>query len=154
MKKILVLNGVNLNMFGRRDARHYGICTLPEIDQELIALGNSLGVQVETFQTNNEGAMVERIHTALDDGTQAVLINAGAWTHYSYALRDALEMLTVPIIEVHMSHIDARESFRQRSVLAPVVTGRISGFGIQSYLLALRAAVSLLESPERRSSGD
>lgn len=145
-KKVLVLHGINLNMFGRRDARHYGTATLADIDRALTALGQELGVQVETFQTNHEGAMVERIHRALDDGTEAVVINAGAWTHSSYALRDALEMLPVPVVEVHMSHIDAREPFRHHSVLAPVVVGRISGFGVQSYLLGLRAAVSLMET--------
>ncbi|MEJ5347804.1 MAG: type II 3-dehydroquinate dehydratase [Desulfosoma sp.] len=144
MKKILVLHGVNLNMFGRRDSKHYGTWTLTEIDQALVELGAVLGVHVETFQTNREGEMVERIHAALDDGTNAIVINAGAWTHYSYALRDALEMLSIPIVEVHMSHIDAREPFRRQSVLAPVVSGLISGFGVQSYLLGLRAAVSLL----------
>lgn len=144
MKKILVLHGVNLNMFGRRDPRHYGTATLADIDRALTALGHELGVQVETFQTNQEGDMVERIHRALDDGTEAVVINAGAWTHYSYALRDALEMLPVPVVEVHMSHIDARDDFRRHSVLTPVVAGRISGFGVQSYLLGLRAAVSLM----------
>ncbi len=144
MKKVLVLHGVNLNMFGQRDSKHYGTWTLAEIDRALVELGAALGVQVETFQTNMEGAMVERIHAALDDGTNAIVINAGAWTHYSYALRDALEMLSMPIVEVHMSHIDAREPFRQQSVLAPVVTGRVSGFGVQSYLLGLRAAVSSL----------
>jgi len=156
MKRVLVLHGVNLNMFGRRNARHYGTWTLADIDRELAALGRDLGVQVETFQTNREGEMVERIHRAMDDGTQAVVINAGAWTHYSYALRDALEMLPVPVVEVHMSHIDARDAFRRRSVLAPVVAGRISGFGIQSYLLGLRAAVALMDvaAPSPEDGGD
>ncbi|ROQ92318.1 type II 3-dehydroquinate dehydratase [Desulfosoma caldarium] len=148
MKKVLVLHGVNLNMFGRRNARHYGTCTLAEIDRALVELGAALGVHVETFQTNQEGDLVERIHAALDDGTDAIVINAGAWTHYSYALRDALEILSIPVVEVHMSHIEAREPFRQQSVLAPVVSGCISGFGLQSYLLGLRAAVSLLARDE------
>ncbi|MGQ9484251.1 MAG: type II 3-dehydroquinate dehydratase [Desulfosoma sp.] len=148
MKRVLVLHGVNLNMFGRRNARHYGTCTLAEIDRALVDLAAVLGVHVETYQTNKEGDMVERIHAALDDGTDAIVINPGAWTHYSYALRDALEMLSIPVVEVHMSHIDAREPFRQQSVLAPVVQGRISGFGMQSYLLGLRAALSLVAPDE------
>lgn len=148
MKRVLVLHGVNLNMFGRRNAHHYGTCTLAEIDRALVDLGAVLGAHVETYQTNKEGDMVERIHAALDDGTDAIVINPGAWTHYSYALRDALEMLSIPVVEVHMSHIDAREPFRQHSVLAPVVQGRISGFGMQSYLLGLRAALSLVAPDE------
>lgn len=154
MRKVLVLHGVNLNMFGRRDPRHYGTCTLADIDRDLAALGRDLGVHVESFQTNREGEMVDRLHRALDDGTQAVVINAGAWTHYSYALRDALEMLPVPVVEVHMSHIDAREAFRRRSVLSPVVDGRISGFGIQSYLLGLRAAVALMDAAAEKPVED
>ena len=94
------------------------------------------------FQTNGEKEMCERIHQALADGTDAVLINAGAWTHYSYAIRDALAILKVPIVEVHMSNVHAREAFRHVSVIAPVAKGQIAGFGVESYLLGLRAAVS------------
>lgn len=144
--KILVLNGVNLNMFGKRDPRQYGTITLAEIDRQLVALGTELGVQVSCFQTNLEGAMCQRIHQAHDDGTDAVLINAGAWTHYSYAIRDALAILACPIVEVHMSNIHAREPFRHQSVLAEVARGQICGFGVDSYLLGLRAAVSALAS--------
>ncbi|MBC7360105.1 MAG: type II 3-dehydroquinate dehydratase [Desulfacinum sp.] len=145
MKRILVLHGINLNMFGRRDSTHYGNMTLTAIDERIQALAAELGVQVECFQSNREDQLVERIHRALDDGTDAVVINAGAWTHYNYAIRDALEILKVPVVEVHMSNIHARESFRATSVLAPVVRGQISGFGVLSYLLGLRAAVDLLE---------
>lgn len=139
---LLVLHGINLNMFGKRDPAQYGTATLAEIDRQLQALGNELGAQVSCFQTNCEGAMVERIHQAHSDGTDALLINAGAWTHYSYGIRDALAILTIPIIEVHMSNIHAREAFRHESVLAPVVYGQICGFGVDSYLLGLRAAVT------------
>jgi 3-dehydroquinate dehydratase-2 len=142
--KILVLNGVNLNMFGKRDPKQYGTITLAEIDAAVVALGRELGAQVECFQTNIEGAMCERLHRAHADGTQAVLINAGAWTHYSYAIRDALSILACPIFEVHMSNIHAREEFRHHSVIAPIAKGQIAGFGVDSYLLALRAAVSSL----------
>ena len=98
--------------------------------------------EVESFQTNHEGAMAERIHRALADGTAAVVINAGAWTHYSWGLRDALAILDCPIVEVHMSNVHAREAFRHHSVFAEVARGQISGFGIDSYLLGLRAAVT------------
>ncbi|MDI9333418.1 MAG: type II 3-dehydroquinate dehydratase [Cytophagales bacterium] len=140
--KILVLNGINLNMFGKRDPAQYGTITLAQIDSQVKALGAELGAQVECFQTNFEGAMVERIHAAHSDGTHAVLINAGAWTHYSLGIRDALAILKCPIYEVHMSNIHAREAFRHHSVIAELAKGQIAGFGVDSYLLALRAAVS------------
>ena len=140
--KVLVLHGVNLNMFGRRDPKQYGTITLAEIDARLAALGAELGVEVETFQTNLEGAMCERIHRAHAENIDAVVINAGAWTHYSYAIRDALAILSIPIVEVHMSNVHAREPFRHHSVLVEVARGQIAGFGADSYLLGLRAAVS------------
>ncbi len=143
---ILVLNGVNLNMFGKRDPALYGTTTLDQINQALVDLGRDLGAKVENFQTNFEGAMCERIHAAHSDGTQAVLINAGAWTHYSYAIRDALAILKCPIFEVHMSNIHAREAFRHHSVIAEIAKGQIAGFGVDSYRLALRAAVAHLQS--------
>jgi 3-dehydroquinate dehydratase II len=139
---ILVLHGINLNMFGKRDSAQYGTATLAQIDESLQAMGQTLGAQVSCFQTNHEGEMVERIHRAHQDGTQAVVINAGAWTHYSYGLRDALAILKCPIIEVHMSNIHAREAFRHHSVIAEIAKGQIAGFGVDSYLLGLRAAVS------------
>ena len=143
MAKFLVLNGINLNMFGKRDPAQYGTITLAEIDAQVKALGKELGVEVECYQTNVEGEMAERIHRAHGDGTDGVLINAGAWTHYSYGIRDALAILAVPIVEVHMSNIHAREEFRHHSVIAPVAKGQIAGFGVDSYLLGLRAAVAL-----------
>ncbi|KVF70508.1 type II 3-dehydroquinate dehydratase [Burkholderia diffusa] len=144
MKKILMLHGINHNMFGKRDPAQYGTITLAQIDARLQGLAEELGVQVESFQTNSEGAMCERIHRAFEERQDAVLINAGAWTHYSYGIRDALAILTCPIVELHMSNIHAREPFRHHSVLAEIVSGQICGFGVQSYLLALRAAVSAL----------
>ena len=140
--KILCLNGINLNMFGKRDPALYGTVTLAEIDAQVKKLGQDLGADVECFQTNFEGAMVEKIHQAHTDGVAAVLINAGAWTHYSYGIRDALAILKCPIIEVHMSNIHARETFRHHSVIAEIARGQIAGFGVDSYLLGLRAAVS------------
>ena len=140
--KILVLNGINLNMFGKRDPAQYGTVTLDEINAGLQALGRELGAEVLHFQTNHEGAMCERIHQAHGEAVDAVMINAGAWTHYSYGIRDALAILKCPVVEVHMSNIHAREAFRHVSVFAEIVRGQICGFGAESYLLALRAAVS------------
>ncbi|WP_199101886.1 type II 3-dehydroquinate dehydratase [Aquitalea sp. ASV11] len=144
MKKMLMLHGINHNMFGKRDPKQYGTVTLAEIDAHLQALGRELGVEVESFQTNHEGEMCERIHQAYADGVDAVLINAGAWTHYSYGIRDALAILTVPIVEIHMSNIHAREPFRHQSVFADIAKGQICGFGTESYLLGLRAAISAI----------
>ena len=143
--KILMLHGINHNMFGKRDPKQYGTITLAEIDAKLRALGKELGAEVESYQTNDEGAMCERIHQAYTEGQHAVLINAGAWTHYSYAIRDALAILTCPVVELHMSNIHAREEFRHKSVFAEIVKGQICGFGVDSYLLALRAAVSAVQ---------
>ena len=140
--KILVLHGINLNMFGKRDPAQYGTVTLDEINAQVTALGQTLGAQVECFQTNIEGEMAERIHRAHNDAVNAVVINAGAWTHYSYGIRDALAILKCPIIEVHMSNIHAREAFRHQSVIADIAKGQIAGFGVDSYLLGLRAAVT------------
>lgn len=144
MKTILMLHGINHNMFGKRDPVQYGTVTLAEIDGQLQALGRELGVGVVSFQTNSEADMCARIHLAFEDGMAAVLINAGAWTHYSYGIRDALAILTVPIVELHMSNIHAREAFRHTSVFAEIVKGQICGFGVDSYLLGLRAAVSAI----------
>ncbi len=148
MPHILILHGVNLNMFGRRDPVHYGTADLKEINERLEALAAELGARLSFFQTNHEGAMVERIHRVLDEDIRGVVINAGAWTHYSYAIADALAMLRdkkppTPVVEVHMSNVHAREAFRQASVLSAVCAGSIAGFGVQSYLLGLRAACDL-----------
>ncbi|WP_437884372.1 type II 3-dehydroquinate dehydratase [Pseudomonas sp. LRF_L74] len=140
--KVLMLHGINHNMFGKRDPAQYGTTTLAEIDASLQALGDELDVRIKSFQSNCEGQVCERIHQGYADGVDAVLINAGAWTHYSYGIRDALAILTVPVVEIHMSNIHAREPFRHHSVFAEIVSGQICGFGLDSYLLALRAAVS------------
>lgn len=137
--KVLVLHGVNLNMFGKRDERHYGTVTLPEINTALEELASELDCSLTIFQTNHEGEMVERIHAAADEAYDGVVINAGAWTHYSYAIADALAILACPIVEVHMSRVFARDQFRSKSVLAPLCAGTIAGFGLKSYLLGLWA---------------
>ncbi len=144
MKKVLVLHGVNLNMSGKRDSAQYGTITLKQINEKIETLAEELGLAVECFQSNHEGEMVEKIHRAHIDGVSVVVINAGAWTHYSYAIMDALAILKVPILEVHMSHVHAREKFRRHSVIAPLAKGQITGFGVNSYLLGLRAAWDLI----------
>jgi 3-dehydroquinate dehydratase-2 len=145
MKKILVLHGINLNMFGKRDSSQYGTATLQEIDDQMVTLGIELGYEVECFQTNCEGEMAARIHRAHQEGVAAVVINAGAWTHYSYGISDALAILKVPIVEVHMSNVHAREQFRHHSVFSHVVKGQICGFGVTSYRLGMLAADALLK---------
>jgi 3-dehydroquinate dehydratase II len=146
---IVMLHGINHNMFGKRDPAHYGTITLDEINASLVKLGKELGTEIAHFQTNDEGAMCDRIHQAFMDKADAVLINAGAWTHYSYGIRDALAILTCPIVELHMSNIHAREEFRHKSVFADIVKGQICGFGADSYLLALRAAVAAVQTAKQ-----
>ena len=146
--KALVLHGVNLNMFGQRDPKQYGTITLEQINDKIQLLADELGVTVECFQTNHEGDMCERIHRAHHEKVDVVLINAGAWTHYSYAIRDALDILQCPIIEVHMSNIHAREAFRHVSVFADIVQEQISGLGVDSYLVGLKAGVTAAKAAQ------
>lgn len=146
MKKILMLHGINHNLFGKRDPKQYGKLTLDEINEKLLGLSEELDVQLDFYQTNYEGEMCERIHRAFLEKIDGVLINAGAWTHYSYGIRDALELLEVPIIEIHMSNIYKREDFRRKSVFEDLAQGQIVGFGLDSYLLGLRAMMSIIES--------
>jgi 3-dehydroquinate dehydratase-2 len=141
---ILVLHGPNLNLLGQREPEIYGHLTLPDIDHEIVQLGEQLGVEIDTFQSNHEGALIDRLHLALEDGTAAVIINPGGYTHTSVALRDAIAALTIPVVEVHLSNIHSREDFRQHSYITPVASGLISGFGHHSYLLALRAVLAKL----------
>lgn len=143
---ILVLHGINLNMFGQRDPAQYGTATLADINAAVTQLGTELGATIECFQTNCEGEMVDKIHAAHRSGVNAVVINAGAWTHYSYGIRDALAILKCPVIEVHMSNVHAREPFRHVSVFSEVVKGQICGFGVESYLLGVRAAVAAIKA--------
>lgn len=144
--KILVLHGVNLNMLGFRDPKHYGKITLSEINNNLKILAKDLKIEIETFQTNFEGEMVERIHKVLNEEINAIVINAGAWTHSSFAIHDALEILDIPIVEVHLSNIYARENFRHNSLISSIAKGTIAGFGLNSYLLGLQAAHELAQN--------
>ncbi len=144
MKKILVLHGINLNALGKRDPAQYGTQTLDMINDRIKEFGSELEVEIECFQTNNEDDMVERIQRCYDENIEAVIINAGAWTHYSYGISDALAMLNIPIIEVHLSNLYAREKFRHFSVIASIARGQITGFGLNSYLLGVKAAVDII----------
>jgi len=139
MKKIVLLHGINHAMFGKRDPAQYGTITLDEINAAVVALGKETGADVDCYQTDIEGEMCRRVHKAFEDKVDGVIINAGAWTHYSYGLRDALAILTCPFVEVHMSNVHAREPFRHVSVLSEIAKGIVVGFGVDSYLLALRA---------------
>ena len=139
-KKILILHGPNLNMLGTREPEIYGSLTLEQINERIQELANELGVEVEARQSNHEGELVTWIQETASQGFAAIILNAGAFTHTSLALRDALSAVNVPAIEVHLSNIYKREEFRQQSYIAGVVVGQIAGFGVESYLLALRAA--------------
>ena len=145
--KILIMNGPNLNLTGERDASHYGVETLDVINTRITDKANELGVEVEFYQSNCEGELIDRLHAAraaTNGGIDAVVLNAGAYTHYSYAIRDAIAAIKLPVVEVHMSNIHARESFRHESVLTPVCVGQICGFGWYSYVLGLYAAVDAI----------
>ncbi len=141
-KKVLVINGPNLNLLGTREKDIYGTVTLAEIASMMNNEAAELGIDLDFIQTNHEGEIIDRIHSAR--GVYSVLIiNAGAYTHYSIAIRDALKAVEIPAVEVHLSNIHAREEFRSKSMIAPVCRGQISGFGPYSYMLALKAAVNL-----------
>jgi 3-dehydroquinate dehydratase II len=147
--RILVIHGPNLNLLGVREPAVYGSETLADIDRRVDALAEELGCAVSTYQSNSEGALVERIHAARDTA-DLILINAGAYTHTSVAIRDALLAVGLPVIEVHLSNTYRREPFRQRSFIADVAVGQVVGFGVDSYLLGLRAAVGVLQRQRSR----
>lgn len=137
MKRILLMNGANLNRLGKREPHIYGYTTLGELESRVVKRGEQTGVQVITFQSNFEGELVERLHLAEDEGLDGIIFNPGAFTHYSHALGDAVAGIKVPVIEVHISNIHAREEFRQRSVIAPHAAGQMCGFGLYGYEMAL-----------------
>ncbi len=139
--KILLINGPNLNRLGKREPEHYGQTTLEDLEQDLSKYAKEHNVQLECFQSNHEGSIIDAIHEAQDKGTAGIILNPGAFTHYSYAIRDAIASITRPVIEVHISNVHAREEFRHTSVTAPVTKGQIVGLGIQGYFLALTALI-------------
>lgn len=144
MKKILIINGPNLNLLGTRDNEIYGSQTLQDIEKLCFDKCKELDFHLQTYQSNHEGYIIDKIHEEYIN-IDCIIINPGAFTHYSIAIRDAIESIDKPVIEVHISNIYNREEFRRKSVIAPVCFGQITGFGYNSYLLALEAAKSILE---------
>ena len=145
MGRILVVHGPNLNMLGTRETGVYGETTLEAIDQMITAEAGKHGLEAEFFQSNHEGAIIDRVQQARAGGFDCIIINPGAFTHYSIAIRDAIAGIDIPVIEVHISNIYTREEFRHKSVIAPVAVGQISGFGAHSYVVAVRAAAELVK---------
>lgn len=142
--KILVINGVNMNMLGFRETEKYGTMTLKDLEKDLYAFSFEHGIDLETYQSNIEGEIVEKIHSA-KAGVDGIVINAGAYTHTSIAIRDAISAINIPTVEVHMTNIYKREEFRHHSYLAPVCVGQISGFGTNSYKLGIEAIIHYLK---------
>lgn len=142
-KSILVIHGPNLNLLGKREPHIYGYLSLDEINDQLLERGRGLGIEIETFQSNHEGAIVDRIQQAIGI-CHGIIINPAAYTHTSVAIRDALAMLEIPVIEIHLSNINKRESFRHQSMIADIVTARIAGFGSHGYMLALEGLAGML----------
>jgi 3-dehydroquinate dehydratase-2 len=143
MDRILILHGPNLNLLGRREKEYYGTLTLAEIDQRLVAVGRELDLEVHTFQANGEGQLIDALQAAAE-WAAAVVFNPGGYTHTSVALRDAVAAIPLPVVEVHISNVQAREEFRQLSLITPVCAGSITGFGWRSYSLGIYALKSIL----------
>lgn len=143
MKQFLLLNGPNLNLLGKREPHIYGAVTLSELESGLVSLAAEKEVQLETFQSNHEGEIIDKLHEANSRGLNGIIINPGAFTHYSYAIRDAIAGIQIPVIEVHISNIHAREEFRHTSVISAVTAGQIVGLGLKGYELALHALLEM-----------
>jgi len=144
MKKVLIIHGPNLNLLGKREEDIYGKTSLDDINKLLEAKAKELSLSIDAFQSNHEGEIVQKIQDAKSDGFAAVVMNPAAYTHTSVAIRDAVSAINIPVIEVHISNIYAREEFRHTSLIAAVAHGQIAGFGINSYVLGLEAAAELL----------
>ena len=142
--KILIINGVNMNMLGIREPEKYGSMTLKALEKELYAYSFELGIDLETFQSNHEGEIVEKIHSAYNN-CDGIIINPGAYTHTSVAIRDALAAVNIPAVEIHITNIHGREDFRHKSLIADVCIGQISGFGTNGYKLGLKGLVDILQ---------
>lgn len=147
--RILVIHGPNLNLLGKREPEIYGVVTLDDINKQLSALAVELGVEISFFQSNHEGELVQKIQDAMST-FQAIVINPGAYTHTSVALRDAISSTGIPTIETHLSNIYRREEFRKHSYISSVAVGQIAGFGPDSYLLALRAACGVVRDGRKK----
>ena len=145
MKTVLILNGPNLNLLGTREPAIYGTDTLADIDRRLSSIADGAGVELETFQSNSEGTLVDRVQAAKGAGVSMIVINPGAYTHTSIALRDAFSAVSIPFFEVHLSNVHAREAFRQHSYLSDVAVGVITGLGADGYEFALEAAIRRLK---------
>ena len=145
MKKVLIIHGPNLNLLGKREEDIYGKMSLDDINKSLKEKADALGIGIDTFQSNHEGDIVQKIQDAKAEGFSAVLINPAAYTHTSVAIRDAVSAIDIPVVEVHISNIYAREEFRHKSLIAPAASGQISGFGVNSYILGLEAAAGLIK---------
>lgn len=141
-ENVLVIHGPNLNLLGEREPGIYGSESYQELNENIMKKAEELGLQCEIFQSNHEGAIIDKIH-ASRERFDAIVLNAGAYTHYSYAIRDAISAVRIPVIEVHISNVFSRDKFRSESVIAPVCQGSISGFGFESYYLALQAAADM-----------
>jgi len=144
--KILLINGPNLNLLGTREPAKYGHTTLPEVEAMVREAGQALGVEVACFQSNHEGGIVDRIHAARTEGVAGIVINPGAYTHTSVAIRDAFAGTAIPFAEIHVSNVHAREPFRHHSYLSEIAAGIVVGFGVEGYLLALRGLVKKLQA--------